>query len=88
MSSMDYYSQETHLEAHPDTYNGEESQEEVDRQQEGFYSGHDFDENDNLDSAVVTIKPTSNRRDSSSGLVYRGFCLVLLILLIPKLIIL
>lgn len=69
---MDYYSQERQLEAYPVTYNGEEFREEIDRQQEGFYSGNDFDPNDNINSAGVTIKPTSNPRDSSSGLVCRG----------------
>ncbi|KAF7814114.1 heterogeneous nuclear ribonucleoprotein 1 [Senna tora] len=69
---MDYYSQEAQLEAHTATYNGEEFREEIDRQQEGFYSEHDFDASENLNSASATIKPSSNRRDSSSGKLFVG----------------
>lgn len=81
---MDYFPQQTQFESNSFAYNAQQQFPEqfVQQQQQPddeFYAGHDFNSNDNVDSTGVKIKPSFNRRDSSSGLVCEGFSFRVLI---------
>ncbi|KAJ7951610.1 Heterogeneous nuclear ribonucleoprotein 1 [Quillaja saponaria] len=78
---MSYYPEQTQLDNNFVVYNGEEfgedfvgerQQEEEFEGEEEFYSGHDFDPNDKVDSSGIEIRPTLNSRDFSSGKLFVG----------------